>query len=439
MARKTAKATTGWPLKRGEGARLLDGVGRPRRGRQPDLAAARQHDRGLADPRTRAGAGERADRLLLAAELAAAAGEVDVGGAQLPVDVGRGDAERHQPVGIERDADLAVDAADRGRRGRRPSGPEAARLTTSSTNQDSCSGVIARRRRRVGQDRLAFDIDALDDRLVDGARQVGADLGDGVLDVVERAVGVDLEPELDRRRRRASVMVEVTCLTPVMLATASSTFLVTWSRARPARRPDCVTVTETTGTSMLGNRVIGSLAEAHQPERDQHEEQQGAGTGWRIDQAEMFSVMARSLRSWPRRARACTRSPIAQESAGARDEFGALDDPGKDFDLTLRTGAPSVTATLLTLPFSTTWRNGASPWKVTAEAGTARPGAPQRLRSRRGRSCRRGRGRWPVLAELDAEGAELGLLVDLGRDAPDRAFDRVAAGPGTGRWPSCRV
>ena len=57
-------------------------------------------------------AGERADRLLAAGDLAAPAGEVDVGGAQLPVDVAGGDAEGQQPVRIERDADLALDAAD---------------------------------------------------------------------------------------------------------------------------------------------------------------------------------------------------------------------------------------------------------------------------------------------------------------------------------------
>src|SRR5690606_18934919 len=52
-------------------------------------------------------------------------------------------------------------------------------------------------------DRLALDVDALDDRLVDGARQVAADLGDRILDVVQRPVGIDLEPELDRGRRLA--------------------------------------------------------------------------------------------------------------------------------------------------------------------------------------------------------------------------------------------
>ena len=57
-------------------------------------------------------AAERADRLLLPADLAAAAGKVDARQPQLPVDVRRRDPEREQPVELEVDADLAVDAAD---------------------------------------------------------------------------------------------------------------------------------------------------------------------------------------------------------------------------------------------------------------------------------------------------------------------------------------
>ena len=96
----------------GEGARLARrrrSPGRARRGAPCGRRAAAILV--SASSSTRARAGQRADRLLLAADLAAAAGEIDVGGAELAVDVGRRDAERQQPVGIERDADLAVDAA----------------------------------------------------------------------------------------------------------------------------------------------------------------------------------------------------------------------------------------------------------------------------------------------------------------------------------------
>ncbi len=54
----------------------------------------------------------------------------------------------------------------------------------------------------IGDDRQADDIDPLDQRLVDVLRQVGAHPRHGILDVVERAIGVGLERELDRRQRQ---------------------------------------------------------------------------------------------------------------------------------------------------------------------------------------------------------------------------------------------
>ena len=190
LAREMAKATTGSSSSRAK----VRGSAAPSVDRaelvEAHLAPARQRDRRCREVRDRCGAGERADRLLLARDLAAPAGEIDVVGPQLLVDRRRGDAERQQPVGIERDADLAVDAAD-------------ARHCADALHalQRARHGVVdepgqllgrhARRRGRVGDDRQAFDVDAVDDRLVDGARQVGADVRDRVLDVVERAVDVD--------------------------------------------------------------------------------------------------------------------------------------------------------------------------------------------------------------------------------------------------------
>ena len=112
---------------------------------EPDLAPAGQGDRRRARSSTRALAGQRADGLLAAADLAAAAREVDIGGAQLAVDVGRRDAERQQPAGIESDADLAVDTAD-ALDLRHAFHALQSRATASSTNQDSSSGVMAGRR-----------------------------------------------------------------------------------------------------------------------------------------------------------------------------------------------------------------------------------------------------------------------------------------------------
>ena len=100
--------------------------------------------------------------------------------AQLPVDVRRRDAEREQPVGFEFDPDFAIDAADA------LDAPDAARRPAAAGDDivDEPRQLLGRHRRsgrRVGDDRQAVDVEALDDRLVDGARQVRADLGDRVL------------------------------------------------------------------------------------------------------------------------------------------------------------------------------------------------------------------------------------------------------------------
>ena len=202
LAREMAKATTGAPSRaakvRGSAVASVTEPSWSRRTLRPRGS----DDRGGGEVFHRLLAGQRADRLLAPADLAAAAGQVDVGGPELPVDVAGGDAEGEQPVGIERDADLALDAA------------EALDLRDAlHALQRAHHGVVdepgqllgrhARRACRVGDDRQALDLDARDDRLVDGARQLGADARDGVLHVVERAVLVDLQAELDGGDRRA--------------------------------------------------------------------------------------------------------------------------------------------------------------------------------------------------------------------------------------------
>src|SRR6185312_3771744 len=135
------------------------------------------------------------DRLLLSADLAAAAAQVDVGGSHLVVDLCGGDAEGQQAVWIEQDADLAIDAA--------VALDAADALQALQLPLDHVVDVPGKllqghagRGRREGEDRLSLDVDALDDRLVDVARQLEADLVDRVLHVVEGAVLVDLEAEL---------------------------------------------------------------------------------------------------------------------------------------------------------------------------------------------------------------------------------------------------
>ena len=108
--------------------------------------------------------------------------------------------KRQQAVGIEQNADLAVDAAvalDAA------DALQALQLALDDV-VDVPGQLLERHARRgggEGEDRLALDVDALDDRLVDVARQVEADLVDRVLHVVEGAVLVDLEAELHDRRR----------------------------------------------------------------------------------------------------------------------------------------------------------------------------------------------------------------------------------------------
>ncbi len=55
-----------------------------------------------------------------------------------------------------------------------------------------------------------------------------------------------------------SVTVDMMSSTPSMPATASSISFVTCTSSSAGAAPLCVTVTATTGTSILGNRVMGS-------------------------------------------------------------------------------------------------------------------------------------------------------------------------------------
>ena len=80
--------------------------------RQPHGAAVGQADRVIAQ-RLRVGDGaDGADHLLAAVEFGLAAGALDLDARELLRDVAGGHAEGLQRVGIEVDADLAVDAAD---------------------------------------------------------------------------------------------------------------------------------------------------------------------------------------------------------------------------------------------------------------------------------------------------------------------------------------
>ena len=185
----------------GEGAAVGNGVGDGAEIVEPHFAAAEQRDHGAGEFVQRLGAGERADRLVVLADFGAAAGEVDIGAAQDLADIDGGQPRGLQPVGIERNQNLALDTADA-----LDLGDAAHALQRAFDDVVDEIGQLLRRLagrdRGIGDDRQADHVDALDQRLGDVLRQVGANARDGVLDVVQRAVGVGLERELDRGHRQ---------------------------------------------------------------------------------------------------------------------------------------------------------------------------------------------------------------------------------------------
>ena len=72
---------------------------------------------------------------------------------------------------------------------------------------------------------------------------------------------------------------------------------MTWLSSSAGAAPDCVTVTEISGTSMLGKRVTGSFEKASRPSTQSTTKSRIAGTGFRIDQAEKLMRIARPVSS----------------------------------------------------------------------------------------------------------------------------------------------
>lgn len=94
-----------------------------------------------------------------------------------------------------------------------------------------------------------------------------------------------------------SEIVEETFLTPEMPATASSIFFVTWASISAGAAPVWMTRTETSGTSMLGKRVIGRALNDCQPRTISMTKASSGAIGFLIDQAEKFT--AGPPRPWP--------------------------------------------------------------------------------------------------------------------------------------------
>ena len=192
----------GAPVERREGAGLGGGVRHRAELVEPRLAPPAEHDRQGGEVGHGAGAGEGADGLFLAGDLAAAAREVHVGGPQLRRHAGRRDAERQQLARVERHPDLAVHAARARHLADAPDRLQLARHRVVHEPRDLLGRAIVRRD-RIGHDGQALDVEPLDDRLVDGAGQLDPDLRDLVLHVVEGAIDVGADVELDGGRRGA--------------------------------------------------------------------------------------------------------------------------------------------------------------------------------------------------------------------------------------------
>jgi len=105
---------------------------------EPHAASVGQRDRHARELVGRSDGGDRAHRLLGAADVGSTARRVLLDAPQLPRDVGRRRADRQHPVRIELDRDLARHAAH-ARHGATPGTASSALLTVLSTNQDSAS------------------------------------------------------------------------------------------------------------------------------------------------------------------------------------------------------------------------------------------------------------------------------------------------------------
>ena len=185
------------PVHLGDGALLRIGVLDRAEVGEANRASARNHDVGLRQIVGGSGIAEHAYRLLRTGDLGAAAGGVEICLAQLLVDLRGGDALRLQRGRIEHHADVALDSALAGDCGDAfdPEHPARNIIVDVPRQLLEC---------HVGgfggneQDRIAGKIDPRDLWLEDAVRQVAADLGDGVAQIVDRTIGRCADLELDK-------------------------------------------------------------------------------------------------------------------------------------------------------------------------------------------------------------------------------------------------
>ena len=180
----------------GDAAHLGDAVTHIGDVRQAHETSARNLDLRAAEGKCGGRAAEHADRLLAAGQLRPATGGVLVQCTQRLVDLDRSDAEGLHAARVEVDADLAID-------------PTAALdlRDAGDTEQALGDGVVDEPRNALGRaggradgilhDGAAFDVHALYLRLEDALWQLGADAGDRIAHIADRAVDGRADPELD--------------------------------------------------------------------------------------------------------------------------------------------------------------------------------------------------------------------------------------------------
>ena len=209
------------------------------------------------------------------------------------------------------------------------------------------------------------------------------------------------------------------CQTPLRLATASSTFLVTCASSSDGAAPDWVISTCTIGMSMLGNRVIDIVRKLTRPSSISTAKATIAGIGLRIDQAETLRRIAELLASVRRSSSiGRTRSPGRRNAAARATRVSPAATP-----LRISTSSPS-TMPGVTLRSSTVRRarpaRAASPSRRTAVVGAPTPSRRARSTSPEAKAPMRVR----RVGKRDAHLAGAARLVDFLVDEADLAVDR---------------
>jgi hypothetical protein len=162
---------------------------------EPHAAAVGQDDVEGRDLGGRLHGANGAHRLLGPAQIGAAAAGLLLHLAQLPRDVGRGGVQGEQPGGVELHPHLARDTAHARH------GAHAAHLQQAARHRvvDEPRQLLlvhAGRGQRVGQDRRAGEVDALDDGVAQVGRQIGAHAGHRVAHFVDRFLDRLFQAEL---------------------------------------------------------------------------------------------------------------------------------------------------------------------------------------------------------------------------------------------------